>query len=362
MEIRFNQLTKKFEGFTAVNHIDIRIASGAFHFLLGPSGSGKTTTLRLLAGLERVTSGRILFDQEDVTHKPAAERKVGMVFQSYALWPHMTVRENITYPLRIGGLSQAQIDVRAKEVLELMHLSRLADRYPSTLSGGEQQRVALGRGIAIRPRVLLFDEPLSNLDAKLRTEMREALINIHEQLGVTAVYVTHDQKEALAMATHITLMRKGKILQTGPPRELYLNPQTPFTADFLGETNLIQGKLLEVSKGLAAVETPLGVLYAKNIQVKLKEHEEVVVSIRPEAIKIDLGRHALGEHVNIVKTRLIKRFYLGELEQLFLLPAQGKPIRVNLFNVPEYDLALEEEVTCFFKPEKVTVLGRDLEE
>ncbi|GMA32062.1 ATP-binding cassette domain-containing protein [Litorihabitans aurantiacus] len=233
-------LGKRFGAHAALADVDLDLPDGAFVVLLGPSGCGKSTTLRILAGLEQPTSGRVLFgdtvvaDGERGEVVPAKDRGLGMVFQSYALWPHMSVRSNIDWPLRVAGWSAADRTARVAEVLEMLEIEALADRYPTEISGGQQQRVAIARTVAPRPGVLLFDEPLSNLDARLRTDMRAELVRVHRATGATSVYVTHDQTEALAMATHIAVMKDGLLEQFGTPTELLTTPATAFVASFLG--------------------------------------------------------------------------------------------------------------------------------
>lgn len=360
MEVVFDQVVKKYDDFVAVEHLNLTIQDGALHFLLGPSGCGKTTSLRMLAGLESVSSGRILFAGQDVTKKPAAERGIGMVFQNYALWPHMTVGQNIEYGLKIRKLSPAEIKKRLDDVLEITQLSRFIKRFPGQLSGGQQQRVALARALAIRPHVLLLDEPLSNLDAKLRLEMRENISKIHRETGITTLYVTHDQKEALSMGTHITVMHAGKEIQTGSPRELYLKPRTPFLAAFIGETNLIPGIFRGEQEGYGLVETKLGLLRAglegpSSPQGRWQENEPVCLSIRPEAIKVDLGRSQLP-HDNPVEVIFQNSTYLGDLEQIDFRYGDNNILKVNLFNAPDHKLRPGDKTSCFIKPSKIVVL------
>jgi iron(III) transport system ATP-binding protein len=248
--IAIRGLEKRFGAVAAVDHVDLAVPPGAFLALLGPSGCGKTTILRMLAGLEEPTGGEIAFGERTVADGrrgaviPPGQRDAGMVFQSYALWPHMTVRENIAWPLKVKRWAAAAIRERCDEVLELLGITALAERYPHQISGGQQQRVAIARTIAPRPRVLLFDEPLSNLDARLRAEMRTELLRVHRATGATSVYVTHDQVEAMTMASHVAVMRAGKVEQFGPPPELLARPATPFVATFVGTppANLISAR------------------------------------------------------------------------------------------------------------------------
>ena len=238
--IELKHIVKRFGDVTAVNDVSLEVPEGALLILLGPSGCGKTTILRMLAGLETPTSGEIIFDGKMVANGengniiPSGDRNLGMVFQSYALWPHMTIEENIEWPLKVKGWSAAERKARIEEVEKIMSISELGKRYPNEISGGQQQRAAITRTIAAKPKVLLFDEPLSNLDAKLRTEMRYELMRIHRITGATSVYVTHDQVEAMTMATHVAVIREGKVVQFGSPRELLRDPKSPFVATFLG--------------------------------------------------------------------------------------------------------------------------------
>jgi iron(III) transport system ATP-binding protein len=238
--ITLDRLGKDFGGSTALQEVSLEFPAGSFVVLLGPSGCGKTTTLRMLAGLEEPTRGTISFGDRVVANGdtgasvPAEKRGLGMVFQSYALWPHMNVRTNIDWPLRVARWSAADRTARVEEVLGMLGITALADRYPAEISGGQQQRVAIARTIATRPQVLLFDEPLSNLDARLRVDTRAELAQVHRATGGTSVYVTHDQVEALALATHIAVMRDGRVEQFGPPAELLEHPATAFVASFLG--------------------------------------------------------------------------------------------------------------------------------
>ncbi|HIO19477.1 MAG TPA: ABC transporter ATP-binding protein, partial [Phycisphaerales bacterium] len=237
--IALRGLTKKYESTLAVDAIDLTIESGELFFLLGPSGCGKTTLLRMLAGFIDPTAGNILFGDKEVTHTPPNKRNTGMVFQSYALWPHMTVVQNVGYGLKIRKNSATQQRKKAIEALEVVHMGHLAERKPNELSGGQQQRVALARAIVVEPDVLLLDEPLSNLDAKLRLEMRSEIRRICTNIGMTTVYVTHDQKEALSIADRLAILKDGQVMQVGTPKEIYQAPVTQFVAEFIGETNFV---------------------------------------------------------------------------------------------------------------------------
>lgn len=287
--LSIQNLVKEFDTqqgrFRAVDGISLDIHSGEFITLLGPSGCGKTTTLRMLAGFEYPSAGRILLDGKDVSAVPPNQRQMAMVFQSYALFPHMTVFENIAYGLRIKHLTEAEIRERVEMALHLINLTNLEERKPNQLSGGQQQRVALARALVVRPKVLLFDEPLSNLDAKLRVQMRTELRRLQRRLGITAIYVTHDQSEAMSLSDRIVVMRNGKIDQAGAPREVYMRSATTFVADFIGRANFIEGTVEQVQNGRATVQT-LGYGLQLPCDGTFKAGDPVYIVVRPEALHL----------------------------------------------------------------------------
>ena len=282
-KVEFKNITKKFNETVAVNNVSCTFEPGTLTTLLGPSGCGKTTSLRIVAGLERATSGQILIDDEDVTILPATERDVSMVFQSYALFPHMSVMENVSYGLRMINKSKEEYTEKALNTLELVGLKGYQDRMPSELSGGQQQRVAVARAIVLEPKVLLFDEPLSNLDAKLRRQVREDIRSLQQSLGVTTIYVTHDQEEALAISDNIIVMKDAVISQQGSPRELYNFPSNKFVANFIGDSNIVDATI--ISNQQNNYEIKIGNKTFK-IQSKLKAQSDPHVSIRPDKITI----------------------------------------------------------------------------
>ncbi len=292
-DLKLDHLTKRFGKVTAVNDVTLEIPHGQLITLLGPSGCGKTTILRMIAGLETVSSGHIFLGGEEITHLPPNERKITMVFQSYALFPHMNVYENIAYGLRVMRWPEDNIQDAIREVVRMVGLEGLTQRGSSELSGGQQQRVAVARALVLKPKVLLFDEPLSNLDAKLRKHMRGEIRNLQRDLGITSVYVTHDQSEALAISDEIIVMENAVISQKGAPEELYTRPANSFVADFIGEANLVEVEVLDTQDILAHIRVDsleLAVAYARPPQ---KDSQAQLV-IRPEDIRISTHEQTQG--------------------------------------------------------------------
>ena len=288
------ELTKTFSNtvsdVTAVDHINLDIRPGEFITLLGPSGCGKTTTLRMIAGFEDATSGQVMLDGENMVVVPPNRRPMSMVFQSYALFPHLSVRENVAYGLRLRKKSAEEIKEEVDIALAAMNLTAMADRAPSQLSGGQQQRVALARAMVVRPKVLLFDEPLSNLDAKLRVKMRVEIRRMQKRLGISSVYVTHDQSEAMAMSDRIVVMNSGRIEQVDTPEEIYLHPASVFVADFVGRANFVPAQAQEVGEdGMAEIEAlgqKIRVHSSEGAKEAVREGKETVVLVRPESMRI----------------------------------------------------------------------------
>ncbi|HEX4124006.1 MAG TPA: ABC transporter ATP-binding protein [Tepidisphaeraceae bacterium] len=347
--VRLENITKQFGATVALRNVNLQIATGELFFLLGPSGCGKSTLLRLIAGLHEPTAGRILFDDRDVTSLGTEKRNAVMCFQSYALWPHMTVRENVRFGLNVRGLPREQQNRRVEEVLELVRMREFAERKPNALSGGQQQRVALARALAVHPDCLLLDEPLSNLDAQLRLEMRGEIRRICKSAGFTTIYVTHDQKEALSVADRIAVMEDGRIVQVGTPAELYHKPASPFVAAFVGATNLIPGELVEIKNGLATVKTAIGPLtVAAPADPQLGRR--VTVSIRPEHMRAaSPGTPGMNRIIGTIK----ETTFVGETSE-HILDAAGLQLRVTRMP-PEF--AGDGEMTVEFLPEEATLFA-----
>lgn len=281
---------KYFGSVKALDGIDLVIEEGSFVVLLGPSGCGKTTLMRCISGLEKLTEGKIFFDDKDVSSVPPKDRNVAMVFQSYAVWPHMKVRDNIAYPLKLKKLPKKEIEERVKWAAELLHISELLDRFPAQLSGGQRQRVAVARAIVHEPKVLLMDEPLSNLDALLRVKMRSELKKLHERVKVTTIYVTHDQTEAMTMGDKIAVMNAGKIVQYGTPEEIYKKPRTVFVAGFVGspQMNFLQMNIMSSGTNF----------YAENFGLRIPLRKDpnlpsLIVGIRPEHVYLQRNENCV---------------------------------------------------------------------
>ncbi len=297
--LELHNISKYFGPAIAVNQIDLSINRGEFLTLLGPSGCGKTTILRMVAGFEVPSEGNILLDGEDITNRAANKRPMGMVFQSYALFPHLTVAQNIAFGMEIKHVAKEQIKKRGAELLELVGLGEMGPRFPHQLSGGQQQRIALARALAVEPKVLLLDEPLSALDAKVRVSLRNEIRRIQQQLKMTAIYVTHDQEEALAISDRIAVMAKGKIEQLDQPEEIYVNPHTVFAATFVGTSNQFRGVVTSPNEGLCQAGS-----YTLHVMpsTKLKQGSKVLVLIRPEEMTLQAddgtdNAHGTGNYI-----------------------------------------------------------------
>jgi spermidine/putrescine ABC transporter ATP-binding subunit len=356
--IEIQNLYKRFSNVVAVNHIQLEVNEGEMLTLLGPSGCGKTTTLRCIAGLEKPEEGDIVIDGKPMLSKgfvPPSKRGIGMVFQNYAVWPHMKVLNNIVYGLKLQRIPRQAIQERARQVLELVGLNGLEERYPAQLSGGQQQRVALARALVRNPKVLLLDEPLSNLDAKLREKMRFEIKSLVRRMGITSVYVTHDQAEAMVISDRVAVMDSGNVVQIGTPRRIYEKPFNRFVADFIGTTNFIPGEISEVleERGLVHMQAEFGqrMLCRMPDSATATVNKEVHASIRPEDIEVFTERPRDRE--NLFKGVIVHRAYLGNI-LYFFITIDSTMIRVQ---APSNMTQREgEELFLFLNPEKCIVL------
>ncbi len=353
--IRIDTVSKVYPGADtpAVDGVSLDIPAGEFFFLLGPSGCGKTTLLRMLAGLTPPTAGEVHMGDRNVTSLPAEKRNTAVVFQNYALWPHMTVQQNVAFGPKMRGVSRPQRRSRVDRVLDLVQMTDYAKRKPAQLSGGQQQRVALARALAAEPDCLLMDEPLSNLDAKLRLEMRSQLRALIKDTGATAVYVTHDQKEALSMADRIAVMHEGKIQQIGTPQEVYRRPATRFVADFLGEGNFIDGTIAEVADHIV-IDTPAGRLLAERDE-RFCSGMEVVCCLRPEGLRVAGGE----ESAPLLTATVLDSTFLGEIAQATFRLADGQVWKVNVMGAAALAIpAPGRGVSLAVAPDQVVLLTR----
>ena len=352
--------TKGNEGVTALNGVDIDVEDGEFFVLLGPSGSGKTTLLRCIAGLERPDSGdlwigdRLVFSSAEDTVVPSEDRRLGMVFQSYAIWPHMTVYENIALPLTRGTMRvpKEQVRERVRRALELVGMEGLADRPAPQLSGGQQQRVALARALAVEPQVLLMDEPLSNLDARLREQVRSDIRALVDEIGLTVAYVTHDQDEAMDIADRIAVVHNGSILQVGPPEDLYRNPTNPLVAQFFGEMNWVRGQVVDAD----TVETSMGVLKV-GCHGDAAPGTSITLGIRPEAIDLSQSDLEAGDNQTTVPVRVTSQTFLGD-RRIYVVGSGRETLRVNTAPSVRLDgdafaIVHRDQVICFDDSDEV---------
>jgi putrescine transport system ATP-binding protein len=332
--VRIENVTKRFGDFVAVSNVSLNVYKGEIFCLLGGSGCGKSTLLRMLAGFESLSSGSIYLDGQDMAHVPPYERAVNMMFQSYALFPHMTVEKNIAFGLeQEKGLSRAEIATRVTDILEIVKLSPYAARKPHQLSGGQRQRVALARALVKRPKLLLLDEPLGALDRKLREATQFELINIQEQLGVTFIVVTHDQEEAMTLASRVGVMNRGEIVQIGTPTEIYEFPMTKFVADFIGSVNMFEGRLVEDLPDRARIESDeLGGIIFVDHGISSAPGATVWAAVRPE--KINILRQPPGNTAENCVRGVVKEIaYMGDVSIYLVKIDTGKTIRVTLPNV-----------------------------
>jgi putative spermidine/putrescine transport system ATP-binding protein len=326
--VKFLDVGKSYDGHTlAVRDLTLEIARAEFLTLLGPSGSGKTTTLNMLAGFERPTRGQILLGGQPVDRLPPYERNIGMVFQNYALFPHMTVGENVAFPLSVRRMRPAEIAERVRRALTMVRLEAFSDRRPAQLSGGQQQRIALARALVFEPSLVLMDEPLGALDKKLREQMQIEIKLLHERFGLTVLYVTHDQSEALTMSDRIAVFHDGRVVQQGTPDLLYSSPSEAFVAGFIGENNLLAGTVDAIADGCVRVALDAGLLVTATPVGDLQHRGRVVVAIRPESVR--LSASSAGDE-NTSRAQVTSRIYLGDHQRLLTDVGNGHTITVKV--------------------------------
>ncbi|MEM2550324.1 MAG: ABC transporter ATP-binding protein [Nitrososphaerota archaeon] len=337
-------VSKRFGRIIAAENVNLRIEDGEYITVVGPSGCGKTTTLRIIAGLVKPDKGKVLIDGVDVSAAPPEERGIGFVFQNYALFPHMTVWENVTYGPWVRGWDERRMSEVAREMLNLVNLSGREDAYPRELSGGMQQRVALSRALATETRLLLLDEPLGALDAKIRVELRREIRKLVKDLGVTAIHVTHDTEEAMMVSDRIVVMRRGRIEQVGSPKEIYLKPKTLFVAGFVGEMNFFEGVVTEKSSGTITVKLEGGRdrIVVKDEDNGFRRGNRVVVAVRPE--NITLGNVEEGSPQGVIEDVL----FLGSMVKVTVLLANG--VRVTTYALPYSSVKVGDRVSIYFDP------------
>ncbi len=354
-QVSLINLNKSFGEVIAVRNLDLEIQQGEFFSFLGPSGCGKTTTLRMIAGFEFPATGRILFDGKDVTVLPANRRNAGMVFQNYALFPHMTVFENVAFGLQARKIAKTEIRRRVRDALKLVELTNLAPRKVTELSGGQQQRVALARAIVIEPMILLLDEPLSNLDAKLRVETRDEIRALQRRLGITTIYVTHDQEEALSLSDRIAVMNQGICHQVGTPAEIYQNPRDRFVARFVGNSNILEGIFSEIREGLFQVEIAPDwrVQVESNSNDSFINGQSVSISLRPESISLD---NRSDSDLNVFEGTIQKVSYSGAIID-YEVDVFGHILRIKRFiNENGLKRKVGEKVLLQVHPSQIIIL------
>ncbi len=355
ISVTVQDVVKRFGSTVALDGVSVEVNPGELFFLLGPSGCGKTTLLRSIAGFYIPQEGRIFFGDQEITRLEPHRRNAGMMFQSYALWPHMTVAENVAFGLRQRKIGRDEIRTRVREALESVQMEAYAERKPNQLSGGQQQRVALARALIIRPRCLLLDEPLSNLDAKLRLEMRGEIRRVCKDFNLTAIYVTHDQKEALSIADRMAVLDQGRILQVGTPLQIYRRPSNRFVADFIGETNFLDATVVRSAGGNILVRTQLGEINCVPYDADFSpvEADSVTLSIRPEAIRLD----PYPADENCFSGSIGEAVYYGETAQYEFISGEH-PLKVFELNPRFLARAGAENLYAFVDPEDVVVMPK----
>ena len=355
MHIHLKNIVKRFGTLEAVSHVSLEIRDGELFTLLGPSGCGKTTLLRLIGGFHRPDEGEVYFGEKEVSGIPPYERNIGMVFQNYALWPHMTIFDNIAYGLKLKKFSRSDISSKVLHTLKLVNLEGLEKRYPGQLSGGQQQRVALARALVLNPDVLLLDEPLSNLDAKIRLQVRAEIRKLQKELGITTIYVTHDQEEALTLSDRIAVVDHGRLQQLGSPRDLYAKPENPFVADFIGINNLIPGEVREIQEGEGRmrVHTDVGPMIC-TFEKPFQKGDRCTISVRPETATIS-REEAKEKDVNIIPGAVSFASYIGNTIRYDVEIQNGKIFKVDVQNPWYHQVFPQGEKVFVTFPRQITL-------
>jgi spermidine/putrescine transport system ATP-binding protein len=353
--VELRKVSKKFGSFTALEEVSFAIVEGEFMTFLGPSGCGKTTCLRLISGFEHPTTGEVFIAGKNVTHDPPYRRSVNQVFQSYALFPHLSVYENISFGLRMQKLAAANIKQRVDRIVDMTSLQEFANRKPAQLSGGQRQRVALARAIVCEPKVLLLDEPLNALDAKLRIQMRSELKQLQKRLGITFIFVTHDQEEALSMSDRIAVMSCGWVEQIGTVNEIYYRPATRFVASFIGETNIVEAEIVEKGADLIRCRIEGDMTLAVKAGTPTAG-SSVLLALRPEKIRLYRSR---PEGQNVFPGRIVVQVFKGAVNDLTLAVSGGLELRALIANDGQQELVFQEgeEAFCRIQPEDVNIIS-----
>jgi len=356
VNIKIRNIIKCYGNMIAVNKVNLDIKEGEFFTLLGPSGCGKTTTLRIIAGLINLDEGEVYIGEKMVNKVPCWERGITLVFQSYAVWPFMSVFDNIAYGLRLRKMSKQEIKEKVKKVMKMLGLDEMEKRRPDQLSGGQLQRVALARALVVEPPVLLLDEPLSNLDAKVRVGLREEIRRLQKAIGITMVYVTHDQEEALVISDRIAVMNKGAVEQIGTPFEIYSNPRSPFVASFIGTTNSIEGRVLRKDRGTATVKIGEGLSIRSQIDDRVSQGQEVILFIRPEDIEIKIATQ-FPKLPTELEGDISQATFIGNMIRYKVKISQEKALIIEAHNPRKYKMLKEgSHVVVNINPKDVRMI------
>ncbi len=353
IDLQLRNVTKSYKKTQAVNNVNLTVNQGEFFTILGPSGSGKTTLLKLIAGFETVDDGSIKLKTQDIASKKPYERNIGMVFQNYALFPHMSVFDNIAYPLRRRRVNKKDIQTRVKRVLQVVQLEEFSKRFPNQLSGGQQQRIALARAIVFDPPLLLLDEPLSALDKNLRQQMQFEIKSIQKRLEITTISVTHDQEEALTMSDRICVMNEGRIEQVDTPENIYKLPKNRFVAEFIGEINLIKGHLVNLESQFAKIKLLGGQIATVEYTGKSIDRNNVLIALRPENIQLLNDSNGV---VNKIEATILSLIYLGDAIVLNIQTDYGEELKVKIPSIYSDSLSVGKKLTFGWSPQSATII------